>query len=536
MYSILIVDDERFERDGVKFLIDKYGLALEVAEAASGEEALQYISEHPVDILLTDIRMREMDGLQLAEQVRGLRPSVKIIFLSAYGEFEYAQKAIHLQAIQYILKPVDVTNFLDVLMKAMQMLEEEERTQQSLRQESRKSIQWEKHRILADLLSSGGDAEAVAAGDPRQALLPWNQVLPNGNPSGERRYRMLMLDTRQRFFDSADPEFEQSLTEWLPYPSSIINMNEYQSLILLEVEAEAEEPAEPEERFVQLGRDIMAWFKARSQPSQQEISVIVSETFRDAAGMRDEYRRVEAILESKFFYEEGGVRLTATLAEQPGDTQNIEQTLEEMNGLIERGEFGLVRTRFETLFDHLRNSDQFSVIYVKYICSEIVRAILRSAKAKDPDFFKRSLETIYKTAVLKDLRGVMIAIFEAYGAQLAPASPTPPPESVHKVVADVIQIIEREYRSELSVELIAERVYLTPSYLSHLFVKQTGLSLIKYLTMHRLAKAKALLQETNRKIIDISHDVGYANFPYFCTLFKNYYGKTPTQIREGNLP
>ncbi|SFA75094.1 two-component system, response regulator YesN [Cohnella sp. OV330] len=528
MYSILIVDDERFERDGVKFLIDKYGLALEIAEAASGEEALQYIAEHPIDILLTDIRMREMDGLQLAEQVRSLRPSAKIIFLSAYGEFEYAQKAIHLQAIQYILKPVDVTDFLDVLMKAMQMLQEEERAQQSLRQESQKSIQWEKHRILADLLRSGGDAGALTDGDPRHALLPWHQVLPNGDLSGERRYRMMMLDTRQRFFDSADPEFERSLTEWLPYPSSIINMNEYQSLILLEVEAD-----EPAERFGELGREIMAWFKAQSR---QEISVIVSEAFGDAEGMRDEYRKVEAILESKFFYEEGGVRLTATLAEQPVDTQSIEQTLEEINELIERGEFGLVRTRFEALFDHLKNSDRFSVIYVKYICSEIVRSILKSTKTKDLDFFKQSLETIYKTAVLKDLRGVMTAIFEAYGAQLTPASPSQPPESVHKVVADVIQIIEREYRSELSVELIAERVYLTPSYLSHLFAKQTGLSLIKYLTMHRLAKAKALLQETNRKIIDISHDVGYSNFPYFCTLFKNYYGKTPTQIREGNLP
>lgn len=339
---------------------------------------------------------------------------------------------------------------------------------------------------------------------------------------------MMMLDTRQRFFDSADPEFEQSLTEWLPYPSSIIDMNEYQSLILLELQAD-----EPAERFGELGRGIMAWFIARAQ---QETSVIVSETFNDAEGMRGEYRKIEAILESKFFYEEGGVRLTATLAEQPVDTHNIEQMLEEMNALIERQEFGLVRTRFESLFDHLRNSDRFSVIYVKYICSEIVRSILKSTKTKDLGFFKDSLETIYKTAVLKDLRGVMAGIFDACGAQPAPAAPPPHSESVHKVVADVIQIIEREYRSELSVELIAERVYLTPSYLSHLFAKQTGLSLIKYLTMHRLAKAKALLQETNRKIIDISHDVGYSNFPYFCTLFKNYYGKTPTQIREGNLP
>ncbi|MEK0314795.1 response regulator transcription factor [Cohnella sp. 56] len=530
MYSMLIVDDERFERDGVKFLIDKYGLGLEIVEAASGEEALQYIKEHPIDILLTDIRMREMDGLQLAEQVRAVQPGVKIIFLSAYGEFEYAQKAINLQAIQYILKPVDVTNFLDVLTKAIRMLQEEEKAQQSLLQDNQKSIQWEKHRIVADLLGSGGYAGALTAGDPRHSLPPWNQVLPSGNLAGERHYRMMILDTRQRFFDSADPEFEQRLTDWLPYPSSIINMNEYQSLILLEVPAE-----EPAERFGTLGHETMDWFKARSQ---QEMSVIVSETFEDAESMRSAYRKVEAVLESRFFYEEGGVRFAEPLDEQQGAVQSpyIEQTLEEINGLLARHEFGLVRMRFEALFDHLKNSNRFSVIYVKYICSEIVRSILKSTNTKDQELFKNSLETIYKTAVLKDLRDVMLAIFEQFGARLAPVSSPPPSESVHKVVADVIQIIEREYRSDLSVELIAERVYLTPSYLSHLFAKHTGLSLIKYLTIHRLAKAKELLQETNRKIIDISHDVGYSNFPYFCTLFKNYYGKTPTQIREGNLP
>lgn len=522
MYSILIVDDEHFERDGVKFLIAKYGLDLKIAEAASGEQALDYMKGNRVDILLTDIRMREMDGLQLAEQARLLQPAVKIIFLSAYGEFEYARKAIDLQAIQYILKPVDVADFLDVLNKAIQMRQEEEKARQSFLHESHKSIQWEKHRILADLLSS--DAGDPTEGVPGLSLLPLHQVLPSGNLSGEQNYRMLMLDTRNRFFDSVDPEFELDLTEWLPYPSSIINMNEYQSLILLEVPTEL-----TMERCEQLGCQIIEWFKARER---QEISVIVSEPFNDPQSMRGEYRMVESILESKFFFEEGGVRLTATLAEQHNTPQNIELTLEDLGSLIERGEFGLVKVRFETLFDHLKNSNRFSVIYVKYICSEIVRSIQKSTKTKDLDFFKISLETIYRTAVLKDLRGVMLSIFE----QLTPASPPQPSESVHKVVLDVIQIIEREYRSDLSVELIAERVYLTPSYLSHLFAKHTGLSLIKYLTIHRLAKAKALLQETNRKIIDISQDVGYSNFPYFCTLFKNYYGKTPSQIREEHLP
>ncbi|GGD90455.1 response regulator transcription factor [Paenibacillus nasutitermitis] len=530
MYSILIVDDEGFERDGVKFLIAKYGLELEVAEAESGENALEYMKEHAVDILLTDIRMREMDGLQLAEQVRILQPAVKIIFLSAFGEFEYAQKAINLQAIQYILKPVDVTDFLEVLTKAIQICKEEKKDleQQSQIQEIYdKNIQWEKHRILAHLLNS--DAESRMEIAPPHSLLQLNQLLPNTNISGKWYYRMMMLDLRTRFFDSTVPHFEKSLADQIQYPSSIINLNEYQSLVLLEVHE-----GEALELFNRLGKHIMQWFKAQYQ---QDISVIFSDMFKDVESMRSEYRKIEAILESKFFFEEGNIRFTyTTQVEEHSTSQYIDQAIEDITSFIGRKEFGVVRRRFEGLFDHLKNSNRFSVIYVKYICSEIVRSILKSTKTKDLDFFKNSLETIYKTAVLKDLREVMITIFEEYGAQMEPASASHPSESIHKVVLDVIRIMEREYQSDLSVELIAERVYLTPSYLSHLFAKHTGISMIKYLTIHRLAKAKQLLQETNRKIIDISSDVGYSNFPYFCTLFKNYYGQTPTQIREGNLP
>src|SRR5690349_11041027 len=108
VFKMLIVDDEAFERDGVKFLIEKYGLELVIFEADSGESALEFMKHHPIDILFSDIRMKGMDGLQLAAHVRELNIPAKVIFMSAYGEFEYAQKAIDVNAIRYILKPVQV--------------------------------------------------------------------------------------------------------------------------------------------------------------------------------------------------------------------------------------------------------------------------------------------------------------------------------------------------------------------------------------------------------------------------------------------
>ncbi len=523
MFKILIADDERFERDGVKFLIDKYSLDLEVIEAESGEAALDYLKNHPVDILFTDIRMGEMDGLQLATHVRELQLPAKIIFFSAYGEFEYAQKAIDLKAVQYILKPVEVHDFLRVLSGVIQMCKDEQKDleqQIHLKEVYRKGIQWEKHRILSDLLNSA--SELLTVNDFRHTFEQLNGILSTQYIEGEHCYRIMMLDTRKRFFDSLDADFERNLSDLVNGNCSIINLNEYQNLVLIAVQTE-----DSIEYFTQLGKNLLQWFK---ESFNIEIYIVFSDLFYDTEKMRSEYQRIETILESRFFFEEGTILFTNAPSQDYDTSEYLDRIIADISSHLEQKEIGIVHDRFEQLFDNLKNNNRFSALYVKYISSEIVRFIFNKMQKKDLAFFQNSLETIYKTTLLKDLRQVMTGIFEEYASLIEPASHT---ASMTKVIEDVIQIIEREYQTDLSVEFIAERVYLTPSYLSHLFSKQTGVSIIKYLTIHRLEKANQLLKETNRKIIEISSDVGYSNFPYFCTLFKNYYGKTPTQVREG---
>lgn len=116
---ILIVDDQELERTGIKFLIDEYKLNLDVAEAKNGEVAWEYLAMNPVDILITDIRMPFMDGLQLSRLVREKYPFVKIIIISAYAEFEYAKEAIDIGVLNYLLKPIKVDEFLRIVTKVV---------------------------------------------------------------------------------------------------------------------------------------------------------------------------------------------------------------------------------------------------------------------------------------------------------------------------------------------------------------------------------------------------------------------------------
>lgn len=513
MLNMLIVDDDKFEREGVKFLIGKYGFELETAEADSGESALDYIKGHEVDILFSDIRMKGMDGLQLAEKVRELGRPIKVIFMSAYGEFEYAQRAIDLKAIRYILKPVQVSEFIKVVSQVIQLCEEERQSkvqQEKLKESYLKEVRYEKQKLLTDLIVGRTEGE--------QEELELPELI--AGLEGSRYVRVLMIDSRSRFFDRLDLDFERQLMQAINRGFELVHLNEFQSLLIVEAYAE-----ESKDTLTALGHHLIRWFR---DTYEREVTVVVSGIAGNSQQLYKEYNAMETMLENKFFFDESTVLLTNFTSFTGGDTTSaVNDALEELVHNIRRNRYDMTRLRFDQLFDMLQNSEHFSVIYVKYVCTEIAKAIFDASAKKNTNKFKVNLENIYKTTKLSDLRKVVLSILEENEAPAEPAG-----DSTSKAIEEVVRTIEHEYASDLSLDSLAEKVYLSPSYLSYLFKKQKGISINKYLTLYRMEQAKELLLSTNRKIVDIGKDVGYVNFPYFSSLFKNHYGKTPSQFRE----
>lgn len=156
MYTILIVDDEKIERDGIRGLIAEMKYELHVIEAENGEKALEYLRLNPVDILLTDIKMPFMGGLELAEQASLAQPSLEIIIYSAYGEFDYARRALYTNASSYLLKPIDMDEFAGVMSGVIQKCSDKA-TQQlrtaEIMQGYQKGLEYEKEKWLTDLLN-----------------------------------------------------------------------------------------------------------------------------------------------------------------------------------------------------------------------------------------------------------------------------------------------------------------------------------------------------------------------------------------------
>jgi two-component system response regulator YesN len=124
MVTILIVDDEQVEREGVGYLINRRNLPIVTKQAQNGQAALDVLQKEPIDILITDVKMPIMNGMELCRRVRLINNELVILVLSAYGDFEYTQKAIQARVDDYILKPVDIKEFDTALDSALNIVEQ----------------------------------------------------------------------------------------------------------------------------------------------------------------------------------------------------------------------------------------------------------------------------------------------------------------------------------------------------------------------------------------------------------------------------
>jgi Response regulator containing CheY-like receiver domain and AraC-type DNA-binding domain len=515
LYKILIVDDELIEREGIKYLINKYQYDLDIVEADDGENALEYILNNPVDILFTDIRMPFMDGLELIEKAKQLRPGLKIIIFSAYGEFDYAKKAIELNVIHYILKPVDINEFKKVFSNIIRTCDEEKtefENSQRMFEGYQKGIMYEKQKFLFDIL------HGISIDD---ALIEKMNV--SGLDLDGKYIQLIMIDFKTRFFDLNMLDFEVQLRDILKWDYEYLNLNEYQSVIMIKLSKEPISKIEMSE----LGEKLKEWLKAKYS---SEVCIVFSKLLNGIEAVSGEFYSLEQVLEYKFFYENNTVLFSGEDTEYTYESEySVDKMIDSINQCIDSKEYNNIEERIQLLFEGFKanGNEEFSSNYVKYICAEMVKRMYKKSGNYMEGNFKEDLERIYKGDSLNRIKEIMRSIVKKVNT-IEPFSD----EANRKVIEVVIGIIKENYMNDISLESIAERVYLTPSYLSGLFKKKSGQSLLKYITSYRLEKAKELLQNTNMRVADIGEKIGYPNLSYFCMIFRNNYGMSPAKYRE----
>lgn len=498
MYKILIADDERNEREGIARLIRKYGFDLEICFAVNGEEALAICEKEKIDILLTDIQMPLMTGIELIEQInqRGWTP-VCIIY-SAYGEFEYAQNAIRLGVLQYLLKPIKLKEFEALFQEVFAICEEKKQRKQE-QDKLKKTLQTEQQEKLAkDLLGYLESTQPTETEPFAEDLL--TPILVSG-------YSGMLI----KYWENYQQELKNIFGEELV----IINRGEMQILLLIpDVTITEQEMSRECHRLIEITR----------KKYQCEIFVVAGNTVNSCKELKREYLQMVEHLDYQFFTSE-----STFLCNKNGvvrkNTEMLPLHFEKIMTYARLNDYDNMKQEFLKAFDYVEKEEGFSSIYIKYNFSEIVKRCCEVLHREEQ--LLQIVVEIYECTSIAQMETLILDMLDVM------AKTGKRNFGENRLVMLAKQAVQQRYSDcTLSVASIAQDLNVSAAYLSTLFKMEAGQTLIKYIAQYRMEKAKEMLTTTNMRISDIAEKVGYFNTSYFISLFKNNVGESPAKYRE----
>ena len=505
MYRILVVDDEKIERKGVMFLFKQMDIECEIVEIVNGQVALEYLENNEVDILLTDVKMPHMDGMELIKQIkeRNLNPNMKIIIVSGYSDFEYAKLAVKLGVSDYILKPVDPKEFEPTLRKILDELDSQ-KYEQDLKE---KSMSFMKQHYLYSLVNGLGSNEVEELGLSKNEL-------------NIDYHRLMLLEFEQSFFGKTDTGFLQNVQECIgEMEFQYLNLNTDQCVLFFE-------KRESDEKY---------WKEVATKIQQMilekhklTVYIAISKGFEDVRYITNAFEEAEILMENRFYATESKIYISYADDQVAIDEHIDDDTLmKQMKQDIKMKDTENLKVHFEKLCMKYKRKNDFSQVYIKFIFSNLLKDFYDNLPDVSALDLNSEIEKLYKSADFQtviDIVNVNIKRLEdTFQAN---------PQMIHREIESVKQYIYEHYGEEISVEYLADLVYMAPSYLSCVFKKETGQNLSKFIKAYRMEKAREMLEESHKKIVTISNEVGYPNVSYFCQSFREYFGISPQKFRS----
>lgn len=520
-YKVFFVEDEIITREGIRENIDWQASGFEFCgEAADGEMALPLLKTIQPDVLITDIKMPFMDGLQLSKIVRERMPWMKIIILSGHDEFEYAQEAINLGVTDYLLKPVTVRKLQSVLQKLTLQLDQERKEQNNLKklqEQVEENQAMLRERLLFKLVV--GAIPPLEAIEKAQAL---------GIDLIARYYLVVILKIelldRTEQYDYAEYQGVQSDVMCLAErnPDIFVLKRDWGDLILV---MKGNTP-----EYIEEERDVLS----------EEIGQLVAKTrYQLTVGAGTSKNRIADINQS---FVEALVNMQSPLGANRS----------EINHAVERAE--LLKMDKSAVENYLRYGvkDEFDEFFNAYI-RPLGETALKSNLIKNYIF----VDVVLATAKLvNDLGGDVDKVIPELNSIEVTMSNIKTidqlQEQARKILSNALayrdsqpngqyknlihqskEYIDNHYaNAELSLNEVAAQANLSASHFSVVFSQETGQTFKEYLTEIRIKKAKELLRMTSLRSTDIAYQVGYNDPHYFSSVFKKNTGLSPMEFRS----
>lgn len=472
-YSMIIADDERIIREGLKKFIQKLDCGFHVQEVfEDGKEAIEYLRENPVDLVLTDICMTEVNGLEIARYVRENLPDTEMVILSGHRDFEYAQQAISCGVTRYLLKPVKNEEIKEILEGVRGRLDEKMHLKDRLFQYDELLDQVRKQ-FFVDFMF--GAAKASEEWDKDF------QALHFGHSAKEIHAAVFRIHWAEEFIEEVWQYGKNRIqTAVLNFFSSRDNhifgmvIEEEQFLIFSDTDTAARDMEE-----------LKSWAEETFGTSP---CVQLLYTCEGLEGLKD-YKRLKS---------------------QDDVSQNAVKAERRMLlcTYLNFGMYEQAKELFLELLESAENAEEEAEEMLRLICENASKVGAQMDYARYCQRLRDGIET-------------RAEVFDSFCKYFNIA------RKEDKLITKIKEYVQNNYAMDISLESAAAKVYLHPVYLSRFFKQHVGENFSDYLFSVRMTNAITLLKSNRYKIYEISRMVGYKSSKYFSRQFKNYTGYTP---------
>ena len=520
-YKILLVDDEEEVRTSIIKKIDweKAGFSV-IGDAENGKDALEKIELLEPDVVLTDIRMPYMGGLELAEELRRVRPSIKIVIFSGYDDFEYAKQAIKLNIAEYILKPVNAKELTEILEKLKENLDseiEQLHGEAAQKENLQKNLAILRENFLGNLVKGKLHKEQIQRDMQEYGLsLLQNQCwvvlkINLGVVQNSKGNELISISVRT-LLDSRLQEWGNFASFYRPSGLCVIVGLEKEEE-LAELMALLDDVCRESRRILHqpltigIGGIVHQLEKMAQSYSGAREAVAYHGIVGDLIYIRDVEPQKKPIL-----WLDDKLEADLSYALRFGDEENISSCA-------------------ETIVQPMRAAEGKSI--QAYLIS-ILHVLLRVVQ-------KQELDEALVFGAYTDYYGVLSqvqtaeALFEwlcGVGFSISACIANDRKGTARTMVQDAKKYIEENYQnSALSLEMLCRHLHMSTAYFSTVFKRESGESYTSYLTGVRMEKAAELLKTTDEKTYVIAAKVGYDEPNYFSYVFKKRYGVSPNKFR-----
>lgn len=532
MYRVLLVDDEILVRDAIRENINWEKLDCElVGDCQNGQEAAEFVKANPVDIVLTDICMPYMDGMELSHFLHDNYPDIVIVIFSGFGEFEYAKKAIQYDVSEYLLKPVTAMELTSVLENMKEKVDQRKQEKERLENLTKVSQDYRKNAQI--IRSKAIEALVTCSQDVQESM---GQLRDLGIELGASHYRVAVFDIdlySDMYQIDMEKQQESALMAFVLFNITDEIVNQEKAGIAYQ---------EGNNRVCVLfygdvvknsGNMVMGICEEIQQKIKEvigmDVSICVGNRVKHLEELIISYNN--AFLALQYRYLLGGAMLLDLESQKLGTNISLHEQLQELTDALKSGRkesMDLVFSRMEEEIKGAMVEKSRACLYLHQIIRS-VRTVYEMVESDSEKIQRKQDDLLQKVAEQKTFQ-LAVGIVKEYAQQVMEELMNLNSSSGQRQAIMAIDYIQNNYMDpDLSLNSLCSYLCISTSHFSTIFKEVTGETFMDVLIRTRMQKAKELLENTTMKNYEIAEKVGFSDPHYFGISFKKMTGKTPTE-------